>query len=132
MGGSGVWRDYESRAPQVESASERQKLEPLISEEAAEGQELVSAILAGDRKATAEFVARYCDRIFGYVWQRMLPRTDLVEDLVQDILLIAWKSLPQYKGEGNLESWLIGIARHRVGGALSQAATRSARATGGR
>ncbi len=80
----------------------------------AEDRELVSAIIAGDRKATAEFVARYTDRIFSYVWQRMLPRTDLVEDLVHDTLLIAWKTLAQYRGEASLESWLLGIARHRV------------------
>lgn len=98
----------------MESTAGQRDNEPLVFEETVEDRALVSAILAGDRKATAEFVARYSDRIFGYVWQRMLPRTDLVEDVVQDILLTAWRSLPQYKGEANLESWLLGIARHRV------------------
>jgi len=98
----------------VESTTEEGKREPPILGETADDLELVAAILNGDRKATAEFVVRYSDRIFGYVWQRMLPRTDLVEDVVQDILLIAWRSLPQYRGAANLESWLLGIARHRV------------------
>lgn len=98
----------------MESTAGQRENEPLVFEETVEDRKLVAAILTGDRKATAEFVARCSDRIFGYVWQRMLPRTDLVEDVVQDILLIAWRSLPQYKGEANLESWLLGIARHRV------------------
>ena len=80
----------------------------------AKDRKLVSAILAGDRKATAEFVACYSDRIFGYVWHRMLPRTDLVEDLAQDIFLTAWRSLAQFRYESDLANWLLGIARHRV------------------
>ena len=99
----------------MESTAAQRENERLVFEETVDDRRLISAILAGDRKATAEFVARYCDRIWGYVWQSMLPRTDLVEDVVQDILLTAWRSLPQYKGEANLESWLLGVARHRVG-----------------
>ncbi len=98
----------------MESTAEPSKREPPIVAETVDDRELVAAILSGDRKATAEFVVRYSDRIFGYVWQRMLPRTDLVEDIVQDTLLTAWRSLPQYRGVANLESWLLGIARHRV------------------
>ncbi len=76
--------------------------------------ELVAAILAGDRKATAEFVACYSDAVYSYVWRRLLPRTDLVEDLVQDILLRAWTGLRQFRAEAKLEQWILGIARHRV------------------
>lgn len=100
----------------MESDTEECGTKPAALVDAKEDRELVSALLAGDRKATAEFVARYSDRLFSYVWQRMLPRTDVVEDLVQDCLLIAWRSLSQYRGEASLEAWLLGIARHCVEG----------------
>ena len=76
---------------------------------------LVEALLARDRKATAEFVSRYTDRIYAYVCARLLPRTDLAEDLVQEVFLAAWERLQDFRGESPLESWLLGIARHKVG-----------------
>jgi RNA polymerase sigma-70 factor, ECF subfamily len=39
---------------------------------------------------------------------------DLVDDLVQDVFLAAWESLPSYRGDSPLVSWLQGIARHKV------------------
>jgi RNA polymerase sigma-70 factor (ECF subfamily) len=75
---------------------------------------LAAAILAGDRKATAEFVSRYADEVYRYVVARLIPRTDLVEDLVQDIFLAAWEHLASFRSESSLEAWLLGIARHKV------------------
>lgn len=75
---------------------------------------LVAAILAGDRKATAEFVSRYADQVYRYVVARLIPRTDLVEDLVQDIFLAAWEHLESFRNESSLEAWLLGIARHKL------------------
>jgi hypothetical protein len=42
---------------------------------------LVAAVLKKDRKATAEFVARYADVLYSYVRSRLAPRYDQVEDL---------------------------------------------------
>jgi RNA polymerase sigma-70 factor (ECF subfamily) len=75
---------------------------------------LAAAILAGDRKATAEFVSRYADHVYRYVFARLIPRTDLVEDLVQDVFLAAWEHLALFRSQSSLEAWLIGIARHKV------------------
>ncbi len=77
-------------------------------------QELIAAVLRKDRKASAEFVALYADAIYSYVHHRLLPRTDLVDDLVQDVFLAAWESLPSFRGDSSARSWLLGIARHRV------------------
>ncbi len=75
---------------------------------------LVAAILRKDRKATAEFVARYADPIYAYVCSRLTPRMDLVDDLVQEVFLAAWKYLTEYRGASSLQTWLLGIARHKV------------------
>jgi RNA polymerase sigma-70 factor (ECF subfamily) len=74
----------------------------------------VAAVQSKDRKATAEFVARYADAIYRYVYSRLLPRTDQVDDLLQEIFLAAWENLGDYRGISSLESWLMGIARHKV------------------
>ena len=75
---------------------------------------LAAAVLRKDRKATAEFIDRYADPIHGYLSRRLIPRADLVDDLVQEIFLAAWQSLGAYQGQASLRAWLLGIARHKV------------------
>jgi RNA polymerase sigma-70 factor (ECF subfamily) len=75
---------------------------------------LAAAVLRKDRKATAEFVARFADGIYAYVRSRLFPRHDLVDDLVQEVFLAAWENLEQYRGSSPLPAWLMGIARHKV------------------
>ncbi len=75
---------------------------------------MASAVLARDRKATAEFVRLYTDPVHKFVWRRLVPKVDLVEDLVQDVMLAAWAGLKSYSGEAPLRVWILGIARHKV------------------
>jgi RNA polymerase sigma-70 factor (ECF subfamily) len=87
---------------------------PLDIERTRHEQQLIAAVLAKDRKATAEFVSRYADAVYAYVRHRLAPRADLVEDLVQDVFLAALASLANFAGSSSLQSWLLGIARHKV------------------
>ena len=75
---------------------------------------LVAAVLSKDRKATAEFVTRFADRLYAYVRSRLAPHHGEVDDLVQEIFLAAWENLSRYQGTGPLQAWVIGIARHKV------------------
>ncbi len=75
---------------------------------------LVAAILRKDRKATAEFVSLHADAVYAYLRHRLRPQADLVEDLMQEVFLAAWRNLGQYRGASSLRSWLLGIARHKV------------------
>ena len=75
---------------------------------------LVEEVLSKDRKATAEFVALCTDSVYWFVRKRLVPRVELVEDLVQEILLAAWQGLPKFRGEASLRSWILGIARHKI------------------
>ena len=86
----------------------------MVSAGEADDARLVAAILRKDRKATAEFVARYADAVYAYVRSRLAPQYDLVDDLVQETLLAAWENLHQYRGAGALQAWVMGIARHKV------------------
>ena len=93
------------------SAMPAERVPPTLS---AEERELVVAVLDRDRKAAAEFVARYSDSVYGYVRQRLAPRSDLVDDLVQDVFIAALRGLPGFRGSSSLRGWLVGIARHKV------------------
>src|SRR5215471_6718417 len=75
---------------------------------------LVDEVLRKDRKATAEFVALHTDQVYRYVRRRLIPRMDLVDDLVQEIFLAAWANLSKFRGDSSLQSWVLGIARHKV------------------
>jgi RNA polymerase sigma-70 factor, ECF subfamily len=75
---------------------------------------LVAEVLRKDRKATAEFVSRYTDCVYSYVRRRMIPRTDVAEDLIQEVFVAAWQNLKNYRGDASLRHWLLGIARHKV------------------
>ncbi len=75
---------------------------------------LVSEVLRKDRKATAKFVSMCTDWAYPYVRSRLLAKRDLVEDLMQEILLSAWRSLASFRGDSTLRRWILGIARHKV------------------
>jgi RNA polymerase sigma-70 factor, ECF subfamily len=79
-----------------------------------EERRLIAGVLAKDRKATGEFVAYCADWLYPFVRNRLIPRDELVEDLIQEIVFAAWQALPSYRGDANLRSWVIGIARHKV------------------
>ena len=75
---------------------------------------LVAAVLRKDRKATAELVGTYADAVYSYVRRRLLPRTEDVDDVVQDVFLAALESLAGFRGTSSLRSWILGVARHKV------------------
>ncbi|MEO8190443.1 MAG: sigma-70 family RNA polymerase sigma factor [Acidobacteriota bacterium] len=75
---------------------------------------LVDGIREGDRKATARFVELHADAVYRFVYHR-LDRLEAVDDLVQEVFLSAWKALPLFRGESEIRTWLLGIARHKIG-----------------
>jgi len=62
----------------------------------------------------AQFVESHADAVYRYVYQR-LDRTHDVDDLVQEIFLAAWRALGTFRGECELQTWLLGVARHKIG-----------------
>jgi RNA polymerase sigma-70 factor (ECF subfamily) len=76
--------------------------------------DLIAAVLRKDRKASARFVAGHIDAVYAYARQRLAPRSDLVDDVVQDVFLSALKGLARFEGQSSLRTWLIAIARHKI------------------
>jgi RNA polymerase sigma-70 factor (ECF subfamily) len=91
---------------------------PLAARESGHGVNddvaLVTAVLQRDRKATAEFVNTYADAVYSFIRRRLLPRYDLVDDLVQEVFIAAWENLDSFRGASPLRAWLLGIARHKI------------------
>jgi RNA polymerase sigma-70 factor, ECF subfamily len=75
---------------------------------------LIADVLRKERKATAEFVSRCVDWVYPFISRRLIPRKEAVEDIVQEVLLAAWRNLPTFRGDASLRTWILGIARHKV------------------
>lgn len=62
--------------------------------------------------------------------RRKIRDQDLAEDAVQDALISAMASLPGFKGESSLRTWLVGILNHKIQDAFRRE-SRFVRVTGG-
>jgi RNA polymerase sigma-70 factor (ECF subfamily) len=52
--------------------------------------------------------------MYPFLRRRLAPRPEVIEDILQEILLAAWQALPTYRGDSSLQSWILGIARHKI------------------
>lgn len=83
--------------------------------------DLVARIVAGDENAVRDLYDLYGQRLYGYSLSLTRDHA-LAEDVIQDTLVIAWRTASQFRGEGRLLAWLLGIVHHRAMKALRQAA----------
>ena len=107
--------DMSNRRPDLlEHAPQCAGTEPSTTFPVSNDSTLVASVLRQDRKATAEFLFLHADPVYTCVRNRLIPRTDLVQDVFQDVFLAAWQGLAGFRGTSSLRSWLLGIARHKV------------------
>jgi RNA polymerase sigma-70 factor (ECF subfamily) len=76
--------------------------------------ELVERALHGDDGAFEELTVRYYRPVSGFVYKRV-QRPDLVEDLVQETFLEAFRSLRAGRRPDHFAGWLFGIAHNCCG-----------------
>lgn len=74
--------------------------------------EVIRAARLGDPAAFEVLVRRYQTRIYRLAL-RMLGEPARAEDAAQDVFLQAWKSLPSFRAESALSTWLYRIAVNR-------------------
>ncbi len=80
----------------------------------AEDAELARRTAAGDADAFRRLTQRYYRPVGGFVLKRV-QRPDLVEDLVQETFLEAFRSLKAGRLPDHFSSWLFGIAHNCCG-----------------
>jgi RNA polymerase sigma-70 factor (ECF subfamily) len=74
---------------------------------------LVNEVLGGKAGAATRFYREFSPKVRRYLRGRLSQDQD-VEDILQDIFLSAFDSLPLYRGDSSVVTWLLSIARHEV------------------
>lgn len=78
--------------------------------------ELVQAMASGDSQALEVLYARYGPSLLVYLIGQLGQRAQ-AEEVLQDVMLAAWQAAPQFRGDSQVRTWLLGIARHRAANA---------------
>ncbi|HLI60423.1 MAG TPA: sigma-70 family RNA polymerase sigma factor [Solirubrobacteraceae bacterium] len=73
---------------------------------------LVDAARAGDVDAFSELVRRHQGRVYR-IALRMLESDADAQDAAQDTFVRAWRSLPRFRGESSVATWLYRIVTNR-------------------
>jgi RNA polymerase sigma-70 factor (ECF subfamily) len=73
--------------------------------------ELVQRIAAHDEAALRELYAAYGQRLYVYAL-RLTGEHPQAEDVVQDALMAVWRSARNFRADGRLLAWLLGIVHH--------------------
>jgi RNA polymerase sigma-70 factor (ECF subfamily) len=76
--------------------------------------EVVERAAQGDAEAFRMLTIRYYRPVGGFVLKR-IGRSDMVEDLVQETFLEAWRTLKAGKRPEHFSSWLFGVAHNLCG-----------------
>lgn len=74
---------------------------------------LIRRIAAGDESAMRELYAVYGQGLYTYAL-RITNDPATAEDVIQEALVIAWRSAEKFRGEGRLIAWLLSIVHHNA------------------
>ena len=72
---------------------------------------LVAGAAAGDHGAFGQLVERHQASVFRLA-RAMTHSHEAAEDVLQQTFLAAWQSLPRFRGDASVRTWLLTIARH--------------------
>ncbi|MCG8418298.1 MAG: sigma-70 family RNA polymerase sigma factor [Proteobacteria bacterium] len=70
--------------------------------------ELIQRCLTGDRAAQEDFYRRYRRIVAGNLYRVLNDGCDL-EDLIQEVFVVAFRGLPRFRGEARISTWLYRI-----------------------
>ena len=74
---------------------------------------LIERMARGDTQALDELYARLGGAILGFLTSRLSNR-QLAEEVLQDVMLAAWKNAKSFRGDSKVKTWLLVIARNRA------------------
>lgn len=75
---------------------------------------LARQITQGDTAALGSLYERYADALFAFIYHRLEAPRPEVEEIWQETWLAAIRSLPTYRGQSQLSTWLCSLAQHKI------------------
>jgi RNA polymerase sigma-70 factor (ECF subfamily) len=76
--------------------------------------QLLTRLLQGDPRAFDACFAEYYPKVYRFALRRVGGDIDLAEDVAQATLCRAFESLPTFRGEASLFTWLCTICRREI------------------
>lgn len=73
--------------------------------------ELLRRIATGNEAALRELYATYGQRLYAFAL-RLTNDPAQAEDVVQDALVVVWRTAGRFRGEGRVLAWMLGIVHH--------------------
>lgn len=70
---------------------------------------LLQRMSAGDRAALATLYHSYHGRLCRFL-SRLTRRSDVIEEVINDCLWIAWQKAGDFRGDSRVSTWIMGIA----------------------
>jgi RNA polymerase sigma-70 factor (ECF subfamily) len=77
---------------------------------------LLQAMADGDSRALDTLYAHHGPHLLAYLIGQLEQRA-LAEEVLQDVMLAAWEGAARFRGESQVRTWLLGIARYRAANA---------------
>ncbi len=74
---------------------------------------LLEGIRDGHEELFTELYDRYFPRVYAFTASRLRNRAD-AEEVVQEVFTAVFRSLPGFRGESRLLTWIFGIARNTI------------------
>jgi len=99
------------------------RAEPLAAAPAPSDAALIAAWLGGDEQAAAELVRRHARALAGFLAGAGAPEAEL-DDLVQETLIRAFRSLARFRGQCQFRTWLLAIGANALKDAARRAKSR--------
>ena len=69
---------------------------------------LLKCVADGDQDAITELYDQYFPRLFRFVY-RLSRDYGLTEEVVNDVMLVVWRSADKFRGESKVSTWILGI-----------------------
>jgi RNA polymerase sigma-70 factor, ECF subfamily len=73
----------------------------------------IRKIAGGDRSAFEQLYLAYHKRLYGFLF-RFVGRSDVADELTNDVMVSVWKGAAGFKGESKVSTWMFGIAHFRA------------------
>jgi RNA polymerase sigma-70 factor (ECF subfamily) len=75
--------------------------------------DMLIRMAAGSEAALREFYQVFHGRIYGFALKRLREPADAA-DVLNEVMLEAWRSASRFEGRSQVSTWVLGIAHHKI------------------